>query len=93
MAAIFCRNDRAAPWRELALLAGLLRLARELDQLGVPHGLIKKVLGWPNICQLAHAFLWECGDKRLKLAQHLGQLGVFLTLVGRAQSTSSLGQT
>jgi hypothetical protein len=43
------------------------------------------VLGWPKICQLAHAFLWECGDKGLKLAQHLGQLGVFLTLVGRSQ--------
>jgi hypothetical protein len=30
---------------------------------------------------LAHAFLWEYSDKRLKLAQLLGQLGVFLTLV------------
>jgi hypothetical protein len=28
---------------------------------------------------LAHAFLWEYSDKRLKLAQLLGQLGIFLT--------------
>jgi hypothetical protein len=31
----------------------------------------------------SYAFLWEHSDKRLKLAQLLGQLGVFLTrLVG-----------
>jgi hypothetical protein len=28
---------------------------------------------------LAHVFLWEYIDKRLKLAQLLGQRGVFLT--------------
>ena len=39
----------------------------------------RKVLGWPKICKLAHAFLWEYSHKRLKLAQLLGQLGVFLT--------------
>ena len=39
-----------------------------------------KVLGWPKRCTLAHAFLWEYSDKRLKLAQLLGQLGVFLTV-------------
>jgi hypothetical protein len=38
-----------------------------------------KVLGWPKLCKLAHAFLWEYSYKRLKLAQLLGQLGVFLT--------------
>jgi hypothetical protein len=37
------------------------------------------VLGWPKICKLAHVFLWECSYKRLKLAQLLGQRGVFLT--------------
>jgi hypothetical protein len=37
------------------------------------------VSGWPERCQLAHAFLWQYSDKRLKLAQLLGQLGVFLT--------------
>jgi hypothetical protein len=29
--------------------------------------------------QVGHAFRWEDGYKRLKLAQFLGQLGVFLT--------------
>jgi hypothetical protein len=40
----------------------------------------------PRACRLAHkmqvgqlAFLWEYSDKRLRLAQLLGQLGVFLT--------------
>ena len=28
--------------------------------------------------QVGHAFLWEYSDKRLKLAQLLGRLGVFL---------------
>jgi hypothetical protein len=37
------------------------------------------VLGWPKICKLAYAFLWECSYQRLELAQLLGQLGVFLT--------------
>ena len=39
----------------------------------------RMVLGWPKICKLAHAFLWECNHKQLKLAQLLGQVGVFLT--------------
>ena len=33
--------------------------------------------GWPKRCQLAHAFLWGYNGKRLKLAQLLGQLGIF----------------
>jgi hypothetical protein len=37
------------------------------------------VLGWPNICKLAHAFRWEYSYKMLKLAQLLGQFGAFLT--------------
>ena len=41
----------------------------------------RKVSGWPKICKLAHAFLWEYSYKRLKSAQLLGQLGAFLTLV------------
>ena len=41
----------------------------------------RKLLGWPKRCKLAHEFLWEYSCKRLKLAQLLGQLGVFLTLV------------
>jgi hypothetical protein len=43
----------------------------------------REVLAWYLAirCELAHAFLWEHRFKRLKLAQLLGQLGVFLTLV------------
>ena len=37
--------------------------------------------GWPNRCKLDHAFLREYSYKRLKLAQLLGQLGVFLTCI------------
>jgi hypothetical protein len=32
----------------------------------------KKMLGWPKICKLARAFLWENSNKRLELAQLLG---------------------
>jgi hypothetical protein len=39
----------------------------------------RKASGWPKISKLTHAFLWEYSYKRLKLAQLLGQLGVFLT--------------
>jgi hypothetical protein len=41
----------------------------------------RTLLGWPKRCKLARAFLWEYSDKRLKLAQLLGQTGVFLTCV------------
>ena len=34
---------------------------------------------WPKRCKLAHAFLWKYIYIRLKLVQHLCQLGVFLT--------------
>jgi hypothetical protein len=37
------------------------------------------VLGWPESCKVARAFLWEYSYKRLELAQCLGQLGVILT--------------
>jgi hypothetical protein len=49
----------------------------------------RKVSGWPKRCKLAHAFLWECSDKRLKLAQLLGQPGVSLTR--GAESAAALG--
>ena len=39
----------------------------------------RKVLGCPNICKLAPAFLLKYGYKRQKLTQLLGQLAVFLT--------------
>jgi hypothetical protein len=38
----------------------------------------RKMLGWSKTCRLAYALLWEYSYKRLKLAQLLGQLGVFL---------------
>jgi hypothetical protein len=41
--------------------------------------LATEVLGWPKICKLACAFRWEYSYKVLKLAQLLGQHGVFLT--------------
>jgi hypothetical protein len=47
----------------------------------------RKVLGWPKRCRLAHGFRREHSCKRLKLAQLLGQLGVFLTW--SCQSSSS----
>ena len=40
------------------------------------------VSDWHKICKLAHTFLWENSYKRLKLAQLLGQLGLFLALMG-----------
>ena len=40
----------------------------------------RKVSDWPKSYKLAlHAFLWEHSYKGLKLAQLLGQLGVFFT--------------
>jgi hypothetical protein len=39
------------------------------------------VLGWPKRRKLAQASLWESSCKRVELAQLLGKLGVFLTLV------------
>jgi hypothetical protein len=39
----------------------------------------RKVLGRPRRRKSAHAFLWEYSCKRMKLAQLLDQLGVFLT--------------
>jgi hypothetical protein len=44
-----------------------------------PRSLGRKTPSWPRRCKLAHAFLWEHSYNRLKLAQLLGQLGVFLT--------------
>jgi hypothetical protein len=44
------------------------------------------VLGWSKRYKLAHAFMEEYNDVRLKLARLLGQLGVFITWVN-ARST------
>ena len=54
---------------------------------------VSKVLGWPKRRKLAHAFLWEYSYKRLKLAQLLGQLGVFLTCVFRIFASRSISPT
>ena len=52
-------------------------LADPAHREGVWRGAIaRRVSGWPR---LAHAFLWEYSYRRLKLAQLLGQLGVFFT--------------
>jgi hypothetical protein len=49
---------------------------------GFARGLrARKVSGWPKRRELAHVFLCEYSYKRLELAQLLGQLGIFLTLV------------
>ena len=38
----------------------------------------REVLGWPTRCKLVDASLWKCSSyKGLKLAQLLGQVGVF----------------
>ena len=49
------------------------------------------MLGWPKVCQLAQAFLWECSCKLLQPAQLLGQFGIFLTMYGRAAGLGALG--
>ena len=57
------------------------------EQGGWPRA--RKVLGWPKRWKLAHAFPWEYSCKRLKLAQLLGQPGVFLTAARSASSAPS----
>ena len=52
-----------------------------------PFAVAKTVLGWPKGCKLAHASLWRYSYERLKLAQLLGQLGVFLTRGRRGHSS------
>ena len=48
------------------------------------------MLGWPKISKLVHVFLWEHSYKRLKLAQLLGQLSIFLTFAwSRARRLSA----
>jgi hypothetical protein len=53
----------------------------------LPQG--RTVLGCPKRCKLAHAFLREYSCKRLKLAQLLGQLGVFFTSAARSSRRRS----
>jgi hypothetical protein len=60
----------------VAILVNDGELPRRVD---VDQAAARKVLGWPKICKLAHAFLWEHSYKGLELAQLLGQLGVLRT--------------
>jgi hypothetical protein len=69
-ALVWARRGRRAPAR------GRGRAAPPMP------GQAGKLSGWPKRWQLAHAFRWEYSCKRLKLAQFLGQLGVFLTQAG-----------
>ena len=61
--------------------------------------LARKVLGWPKICKLAHAFQWEhFSYRRLKLAQILGRLASFSLGRGARRSSAAgpgprLGET
>ena len=55
--------------------------------------LARKVLGWPSIYTLAHAFLWEYNYKRLKLIQLIGRLGVFLAFVPSVLRAHARSQT
>ena len=75
------------------VVLGLLAVAEEPDRdlalqpLGDEHAPTlqrARVLGWPERCELACVFLWECSYKRLELAQLLGRLGVFLTCAAAA---------
>jgi hypothetical protein len=61
---------------------------RRLLRVGVPLR-ARTVLGWPKRRKLAHAFLWKYSYKRLKLAQLLAQLGVFLTWARVASTVAS----
>ena len=51
----------------------------------------REVLGWSKRHKLAHAFRWEYSYIRLKLAQLLGQLGIFLTCQDPGCSTHGAG--
>ena len=69
----------------------MLHADRALVLLARDELIARNVLGWPKICKLAHAFLWEYSYKRLKLAQLLGQLGVLLTF-GRGGAAARADQ-
>jgi hypothetical protein len=72
-----------------AALARALAVAAEAAEAAAPHPeavagaaralRAREVSGWPERCKLARAFLWECSDEMLELAQLLGRRGVFLT--------------
>ena len=83
-------NSDTCPRPTTCLLQPLhLRDARlHAVQRGEALAAARKVLGWPRRCKLAHAFLRGYSDKKLKLAQLLGQLGVFLTLPSLKYSLS-----
>jgi hypothetical protein len=49
------------------------------DDVDTRHGPLERERCQVGPCKLAHAFLWEYNDKKLKFAQLLGQLSLFLT--------------
>jgi hypothetical protein len=63
--------------------------ALKVPDCGIFAPVAREVLGWPRRFKLAHAFLRGYSDKKLKLAQLLGQLGVFLTLQSTATFVSA----
>jgi hypothetical protein len=81
------RNDSTAP--ASAAVAARVAPAARTPARAAGGAQASKALGWPKRCQLAHAFLWEYSHQGLKLAQLLGQLGVFRTSARRTASRSS----
>jgi hypothetical protein len=53
----------------------------------------RKALGWPKKCKSPCTREWEHSYDRLKLAQLLGQLGIFLTCWGTAAVRSGTNAT
>jgi hypothetical protein len=73
---LVARVEADEPMQELRLVPAQGQPARTQE---LPEA--RKVSGWPKICKLAHALLWEYNNycKWLMLAQLLDQRGVFLT--------------
>jgi hypothetical protein len=57
----------------------LVDLELGVDQGGLVAGVQRDGWSEKGVRLLTHAFMWEDSYKRLKLAQLLGELGVFLT--------------
>ena len=83
------RGGARLRWRFVLLVVLLAHFIPDSLRLGA---YARKMLGWPERCQLAHALLWEHSCKRLQLAQLLCQLGVFRTLTLTRRCDRTLGQ-
>ena len=85
------RASAARATSAAALVGGFSRRSRSrLCRSSVRiHGTCaRKAFGRPKRRKLAHAFLWEHSYKRLKLAQLLGQLSIFLSHLASSASES-----